>query len=71
VPYAADTTGNISSTGCDPGCSAGSYGCCSSGVYTPRMPALPIVAQRPSKSQGRDRRPAPKVEKVIPTPRSR
>jgi hypothetical protein len=60
APYAADTTGNISSTGCGPGCSAGSYGCCSSGACTPRMPALPIVAQRPSKSQGRDGTPPPR-----------
>src|SRR5919202_2732988 len=64
APYAVDTTGNISSTVCGPGCSAGSYGCCSSGAYTPRMPALPIVAQRSSKSQGRDETPRPHATKA-------
>ena len=45
APYAAGTTDNTFSTGCDPGCSAGSYGCCNCGACTPRMPTLPIVAQ--------------------------
>src|SRR5918995_17524 len=70
VPYAAGTTGNISSTGCGPEYSAGSYGCYSSGACTPRMPVLLIVAQRSSKSQGRGETPHPRAKKAIPTPRS-
>ena len=54
APYAAGTTDRISATGYDPGCCAGSYGCGSSGACTPRKPALLIVAQLSSRSQGRD-----------------
>jgi hypothetical protein len=54
APYGAGTTGRTSAAGYDPGCCAGSYGCGSSGACTHRMPALPIVAQLPSESQGRD-----------------
>jgi hypothetical protein len=53
APYDGGTTGNTSVAGCDPGCFAGSSCCGSSGACTPRKPALPIVAQLTSKSQGR------------------
>src|SRR5215217_1710112 len=53
APYDGGTTGNTSVAGCDPGCSAGSSGCGSSGACTRRKPALPIVAQLTSKSQER------------------
>src|SRR5215208_4492881 len=53
APYDGGTTGNTSVAGCDPGCSAGFSCCGSSGACTPRKPALPIVAQLTSKSQGR------------------
>src|SRR5215208_2304339 len=56
APYDGGTTGNTSVAGCDPGCSAGSSGCGSSGACTRRKPALPIVAQLTSESQGRRRR---------------
>ena len=61
APYDGGTTGNTSVAGCDPGCSAGSSCCGSSGACTPRTPALPIVAQLTSKSQGRRRPCAPTV----------
>src|ERR687894_980882 len=54
APYGAGTTGRTSAAGCGPGCCAGFYACGSSGAYTRRKPALPIVAQLPSESQGRD-----------------
>src|ERR687894_2011923 len=58
APYDGGTTGNTSVAGCDPGCSAGSSCCGSSGACTHHKPALPIVAQHTSKSQGRrSRRP--------------
>src|SRR5918997_5323790 len=56
---------STSSTGWGPACSAGSSGCGSCGGCTPRMPASLIVAQRPSKSQGRDERPAPTLQKLL------
>ena len=60
APYGGGTTGKTSSTRCDPACCAGSYASGSSGACTPRKPALPIVAQLPSISQGRGRlRPRP------------
>ena len=68
APYADGTTGRTSSTGCDPECSAGSYGYCSSGVCTLRKPALVIVAQRSSKLQGRDYQPHPYVIRSYSTP---
>src|SRR5215213_2587592 len=52
APYDGGTTGNTSVTGCDPECSAGSSCCGSSGACTGRKPALPIVAQLTSESQG-------------------
>src|ERR687889_1203887 len=53
APYDGGTTGNTSVAGCDPGCSAGSSCCGSSGACTHRKPALPIVAQLTSNSQRR------------------
>src|SRR5215210_5094341 len=62
APYDDGTTDNTSVAGCDPGCSAGSSCCGSSGACTRRKPALPIVAQLTSESQGRRRcRPQHKV----------
>src|ERR687898_3231524 len=58
APCDGGTTGNTSVAGCDPECSAGSSCCGSSGACTRRKPALPIVAQLTSESQGRrSRRP--------------
>src|SRR5919107_2910325 len=53
APYDGGTTGNTFVAGCGPGCSAGSSCCGSSGACTRRKPALPIVAQLTSESQGR------------------
>ena len=53
APCGAGTTGNTSAAGCALGCYVGSSGCGSSGACTRRKPALPIVAQPTSKSQGR------------------
>src|SRR5829696_7758456 len=55
APYDDGTTDNTSVAGCDPGCSAGSSCCGSFGACTRRKPALPIVAQLTSESQGRRR----------------
>src|SRR3954469_24301477 len=55
APYGDGTTDNSSVAGCDPGCSAGSSCYGSSDACTRRMPALPIVAQLTSESQGRHR----------------
>src|SRR5215210_1816432 len=66
APYAAGTTGNTFSTGYGLACCAGSYGCGSSGAYTPHMPALPIVAQDPPNHRGETNHPAP-VTKSCPT----
>src|SRR5215217_8458750 len=55
APYDDGTTDNTSVAGCDPGCSAGSSCYGSFGACTRRKPALPIVAQLTSESQGRRR----------------
>jgi hypothetical protein len=52
APCGAGTTDNTSAAGCGLGCYAGSSYCGSSGACTRRKPALPIVAQPTSKSQG-------------------
>src|SRR5918993_2512968 len=62
APYDGGTTGNTSVAGYDPECYVGSSCCGSSDACTRRMPALPIVAQLTSESQGRRRHrpPTPK-----------
>src|SRR5918997_5071865 len=65
APYGAGTTGRTSAAGCGPGCCAGFYVCGSSGACTPHKPALPIVAQLPSESQGRDSILPPPLKRLL------
>jgi hypothetical protein len=65
APYGAGTTGRTFVAGSDPGCCAGSCGCGSSGACTPRKPALLIVAQSPSESQGRDTIPLLPLKRLL------